>query len=237
VEDKPFGEGAERLAYIFYETDKHGKRVGKQMVAKESNRIDSEERKIKFHEDFCRVQRKARELAQLYNKAIEKAQKLKPVESLTKVPEIFFLNCTVYQFEASDGTICGLLVEQYLKGRFTKYNGNNGFVFKGKSGSTIDLEIGTVHLTDFLQAFSHWVYCESDQSLLICDLQGVLNEEGRHPRFELTDPCICSRKQGKGTHRFGKTDLRSQGFRNFRRTHKCNLVCEGLGLPSFGSKK
>lgn len=233
IEDKPFGEGAERLAYMFYETDHTGKQLGRPMVAKESNRIDSEERKVAFHSHFCRVQRKANELASLFNKAVKKAQKLKPVEAWVRLPQISFLKCHVYEYVASDGTVCGLLVEEYLKGKFTKYNGNNGFVSKRKSGPQIDLDIGTVFLSDFLQAFSHWAYVESDHNLLVCDLQGVLNEEGRHPRFQLTDPCICSRR----SPRYGKTDLGVKGYRNFRRTHDCNAVCRGLGLPSFGSRK
>ena len=28
--------------------------------------------------------------------------------------------------------VCGLLVEDYLMGKFTKYNGNNGYVIKRK---------------------------------------------------------------------------------------------------------
>ena len=64
-------------------------------------------------------------------------------------------------------------------GKFTKFNCNNGYVMKNKKYSetrTIDLEIGEVALTDFVQAFSHWVYHTSDHKMLVCDLQGVLNE-------------------------------------------------------------
>jgi len=153
IEDKPFGEGSERLAYMFFETDSNGKRLGKPMVAKESNRIDSEERKVTFHGDFCRVQHKASELAAVFNKTVKKAQNLRPIEKWMRVPEISFLECHVYEYIAADGMTCGLLVEQYLKGKFTKYNGNNGFVSKRRSGPTIDLHVGTVYLTDFLQAF------------------------------------------------------------------------------------
>jgi len=233
MEDKPFGEGAERLAYMFYEIDRDGRRLGAAMVGKESNAIDSEERKLTFHRDFCRVQRKASELAVLFNKAIKSCHQLKPVESWMQLPQISFLKCHVYEYKASDGGMCGLLVEPYLKDRFTKYNGNNGYVTKRKSGSKIELAIGTVLLTDFLQGFSHWVYSRTNHQLLLCDLHGVLNEEGKHPRFELTDPCICLKKGP----RYGKTDLRQKGIRSFNRTHRCNQVCKGLGLPSFGRKQ
>jgi Alpha-kinase family len=235
MEDKPFGNGAERLAYMFQETDNAGRPLGKQMVAKESISIDCEERKLGFHKHFCRVQRKSSHLAELFNDQVRWRTQLRPVDDSMQAPKLLFVKCFVYSYEAVyDGEECGLLVEPYLKGKFTKYNGNNGFVPPRKSGSKLVLAVGEVYLTDFLQAFSHWTYFHTDQDLLVCDLQGVLNEEGRFPKFELTDPCICSKK---GNTRYGKTDIRYRGFRSFRRTHECNLVCKGLGLPSFGRRR
>jgi hypothetical protein len=121
---------------------------------------------------------------------------------------------------------------EFLKGKFTKYNSNNGFVKNPKGGRRIDIVIGEVYMTDFLQAFSHWVYFSSNQKLLLCDLQGILNEEGRHPHFQLTDPCICS-KPSQGRKRYGRSDMRTRGFRMFLKNHKCNKVCTGLGLSPF----
>ena len=178
VEIQPFAKGAERLAYRFYEIKKDGptrelKRVGKMMVAKESKYIEDEGEKEKFHENFCRVQLKARNLSEEFNKAVHKAPKLKPKEDeVAKPPKITFLKCRVYEYEDDKGEVCGLLVEDYLMGKFTKYNGNNGYVIKRKrDGRTIDLEIGEVYLTDFVQAFSHWVYHKYDHKMLVCDLQ------------------------------------------------------------------
>jgi Alpha-kinase family len=234
MEDKPFGKGAERLAYMFQETDIAGRQLGKLMVAKESASVDSEDRKLEFHKHFCRVQRKSSKLAELFNKDVKQRPKLRPVDDRMKAPHLSFVRCFVYTYKADDGEECGLLVEPYLKGKFTKYNGNKGFLRPKTSGPKVDLAIGEVHLTDFLQAFSHWTYCHTNLELLVCDLQGVLNEEGRFPQFELTDPCICSKH---GNIRYGKTDIRNQGFRSFRRTHECNLVCKGLGLPIFGRRR
>lgn len=238
IEKDPFGKGAERLAFMFHEIDHHLKRVGKAMVAKETLKIDDEERKIQFHEVFCRVQRQANEYAKKFNLAVAKAPQLCPMDSSLKNPGIRFLDCTVYEYKAIDGTVCGVLVEDYLKGKFTKYNSNNGYVKKMTGDErTIELQIGEVFMSDFLQAFSHWVYVQSDHKLLVCDLQGILQEEGRYPQFELTDPCICSK--GKREQKvYGKTNTGARGLRAFKKIHSCNNVCKGLGLPAaFGMRK
>jgi uncharacterized protein YegL len=232
MEVDPFGKGAERLAFMFHEIDKNGRRVGKTMVAKESISVDDEERKMRFHEAFCRVHRRASQLAIEFNKIVKRTPSLRPLDDSLQTPEIGFLKCFVYEYLASDGKVCGLLVEEFLKGKFTKYNSNDGFVKNPKGGRTIDLQIGEVYLTDFLQAFSHWVHFSSNQKFLLCDLQGILNEEGRHPHFQLTDPCICS-KPIQGRKRYGRSDMRTRGSRMFLKNHECNKVCTGLGLSPF----
>jgi hypothetical protein len=127
-------------------------------------------------------------------------------------------------------------VEKYLRGKFTKFNSNNGFVLNNRDsdGASIDLVIGEVLLTDFVQAFSHWVYESTQQTLIVCDLQGILDMEGRRPIFRLTDPAICS--IGKKKQGFGKTDLGMGGIRKFCCRHTCNNVCKALNLPSLGRK-
>jgi hypothetical protein len=89
-----------------------------------------------------------------------------------------------------------------------------------------------VHLNDFLQAFSHWTFVRSSRDMMICDLQGVLKDAGRHPKFELTDACICTRKK----QRTRRTDLGMNGIQSFFRTHQCNQVCHALDLqPEMSS--
>jgi hypothetical protein len=237
MEADPFGKGAERLAYMFHELDQNNKRVGRAMVAKESININTEERKVEFHENFCRVQRKANELAKEFTAAVKKTPSLWPVDSSMKTPVITFLKCFVYDYVAEDGIQCGLLVEHYLKGKWTKYNSNNGLVYKNEGGVTMDLQIGEVLLTDFLQAFSHWTYFSTAQRVLVCDLQGIFDEEGRHARFDLTDPCICTRGRRGPRYKYGRTDIGMRGIRMFRKTHVCNNVCKGLGLPNFGNRR
>ena len=68
---------------------------------------------------------------------------------------------------------------------------------------------GVVLLADFLHAFSYWSYVHTNRKLLVSDLQGILNEGGTHPKFELTDPAICSQRSGR--NRFGRTDGGSWG--------------------------
>ena len=101
-----------------------------------------------------------------------------------------------------------------------------------KTSPIIILKGGEARFTDFLQAFSHWTVVNSDHKLLLCDLQGVLNQEGRVPKFELTDPAFCSVKQKTlSSQSFGGTDYGLKGIRSFFRTHECNIVCKCLGLP------
>ena len=236
VEKDPFGKGAERLAHIFYEIKRHPQagweRVGKAMVAKESRyHIRDEGSKVEFHTSFCKVQLKAQEFAKQFNDAVKKAPSLKPSEDEVSLPPpIVFLKCDIYEYLDTNWEQCGLLVEKYLNGKFTKYNGNNGYVIKDTEvDGTVNLTIGEVKLTDFLQAFSHWVYERSSNKMLVCDLQGILDLEGRRPVFRLTDPVICSK--GKSCTRYGKTDIGMAGIRQFCRHHKCNNVCKGLNLP------
>jgi len=151
----------------------------------------------------------------------------------TAPPKIIFAKCRIYKYNNNRGELVGILVKNFLKGKFIKYNGNNGFVHEKVeiSATTVDLKCGEVRLTDFIQAFSHWTYVESDHKVLLCDLQGVLNQEGRRPKFELTDPAICTNTTiTERSWRYGTTDIGVKGIRSFFRAHKCNLVCKCLGL-------
>jgi hypothetical protein len=100
VECDPFGKGGERLAYVFYEIKpalKAWERVGKAMVAKESRYIEDEETKEAFHTTFCRVQKKASDLAAKFNEAVRKAPLLMPTnDEVSMPPPIAFLKCNIY---------------------------------------------------------------------------------------------------------------------------------------------
>jgi hypothetical protein len=230
----PFGKGAERLAFRFQEINSKHKLVGHMMVAKESKKIQGEGQKIKFHEFFCRSQLEAGRLAGIFNKRVAKTPSLRPVEESAKLPLIIFLACDVYAFKDEHGKKAGVLVENFLKGKWVKYTKNDGSSIVTSGGRTIEIAAGKICAVDFLHAFSHWSYVHTHDKLLVCDLQGVFNEEGWAPRFELTDPAICSRH--KRPYHFGKTDLGRKGMRGFCQKHKCNLVCKSLGLAAFGTR-
>ena len=236
MDNVAFGKGTERLAYRFQEVDCTGKLIGKLLVAKETKGVHDERKKFGFHEHFCRIQITAAVFAEQFNHATRKTPSLKPKDPDDPMPPtIEFTKCSVYEYKNRVGEQAGILVENYLKGRFIKYNSNNGYVNAQeiKNSSTIDLEGGEANLTDFIHAFSHWTYVNSHQRMLLCDLQGVLDQEGRRPIFKLTDPAICTTKtkKGKPLRRYGRTDKHWQGVRLFFKSHRCNIVCKCLGLP------
>lgn len=76
--------------------------------------------------------------------------------------------------------------------------------------------------------------------MIVCDLQGILDMEGRRPVFRLTDPAICSKGKKDGSssvkYRYGKTDLGMRGIRDFCCRHTCNSVCKALNLPTMRAK-
>lgn len=238
VENVPFGKGAERLAYMFHEIDNvsNKKKLGNSMVAKETIHLDDVERRVNFHETFCRAQKKASDLADAFNRTLKITPSLQPTDESLKIPLVTFLRCSVYEYEDQNGENCGMLVEKFLKGKFTKFNSNNGYVKETDHKPSLDLQVGQVHVSDFLQAFSHWVYHHTDNQILLCDLQGVYDEEGYYPKFLLTDPCICSRVEVSRKRCYGASDVGSKGFRSFHASHKCNNICRGLGLERFGMK-
>ena len=78
---------------------------------------------------------------------------------------------------------------------------------------------------DIPQAFSHFTYRYTKRQLLVCDLQGVLNDNP--PHYDLTDPVIHfrSKRGGKRRSLFGRTDRGRKGINDFFRTHKCSPLC------------
>lgn len=240
MEDNPFGIGAERLAYRFYEaTIENGqwKRVGKFRVAKESRKIqkDDEGSKEKFHFHFCKVQCAANDFANDFNKVVKKTKSLQPAEKgESKPPPIQFLTCSVYEY-VQGRYKCGYLVENFLKGRYIKFSNNDGSEKRRfDKFPTLSLQVGEVAITDFLHAFSHWVFYSTGEKMIVCDLQGILDMEGMIPLFRLTDPAINTKSR---KHQFGRTDIGWNGIKNFCRRHQCNKVCRGLGLPPIISKR
>ena len=89
---------------------------------------------------------------------------------------------------------------------------------------------GKVELLDFPQAFSHFSYIHTERKMLVCDLQGVLDESVWPPMYELTDPVIHYASSGGRTKVYGRTDRGKKGIADFFSSHKCNVLCRVLGL-------
>lgn len=105
------------------------------------------------------------------------------------------------------------LWEPLLSGKLEKFSNNFGVV---RSSS---------RYTDILQAFSHFTWVKSGKSMVVCDLEGVVQGN----RLLLTDPAIHSRGlAGK----LGQTDAGFKGIQRFFSTHLCQETCTRMGLQS-----
>jgi len=102
-------------------------------------------------------------------------------------------------------------LEPFIEGKYKKWSNNAG-TYENDGTTTGEL----------LQAFSHWTYVTSHGHFLVCDLQGVENSTGIY----LTDPAIHSRDSLK----FGETNLSKFGMGLFFETHKCESICNKLGI-------
>jgi hypothetical protein len=139
----PFGEGAERFAYRFYELAADRKTiVGKPLVAKESRLIlDEEEReggdevaRKKFVKMFCETQQLALRLARKFNQKLQTTLRVDPA-----TPTIVFKDCSIYQLDDVNLGKLSVLVEERLdETRWKKWNMNNGYV----EGMSIAPEFG-----------------------------------------------------------------------------------------------
>jgi Alpha-kinase family/von Willebrand factor type A domain len=114
----------------------------------------------------------------------------------------------------SDSTCISL--EPFLPGTFVKYNNNTTYVNE---------EIPNDPSNKAAQAFSHFTFERSRGRFLVCDLQGV----GKL----MTDPVIHTLDPGRFI--LSTTNLGEDGFKFFFTSHKCNDVCDQLGLKSNAS--
>ena len=99
-------------------------------------------------------------------------------------------------------------VEEFIHGMYDKFNSNTGWI-----------NLSTK--TEITEAFSHFSYHYSSGEILVCDLQGVEQDN----RFYLTDPAVHA-KEGPGY--YGPTDLGIAGFHMFFENHICNMLCHGM---------
>ncbi|GKZ00218.1 hypothetical protein MPSEU_000974700 [Mayamaea pseudoterrestris] len=127
----PFGEGAERFAYRFYELAADGTTIlGKPLVAKESRLIledagrNEEWSRKNFVRTFCRTQQLARRLADRFNDKLDLTHRVDE-----RTPRIAFLDCSVYRLDDKTMGMQSVLVEDRLdESKWHKWNANNGYV-------------------------------------------------------------------------------------------------------------
>ena len=63
-------------------------------------------------------------------------------------------------------------------------------------------------------------------------LQGVLDETVQPPMFELTDPVIHNVSKKGRRNVYGRTDKGREGVDCFFETHRCNGICQRLGIAN-----
>jgi hypothetical protein len=123
------------------------------------------------------------------------------------IAEVTFIPVDIAQM--NDRTL--YVVQPFISGKFEKYNTNNGIVCTALADS------------DAMQAFSHFTYVCSGESLLICDLQGVKTGQS----FNLSDPAIHNKSRPRF---YGNTDNGFLGIKRFFNSHVCNSICCQMNL-------
>jgi hypothetical protein len=237
--------------YSEYKTDHY--------VAKESKVLNQDKiiDKLKFHIPMLQIQRKATELAKLFNNLLKNS-------SIAHLyPSISFISSTVLRikddsFHPNQNNYRYFSVERFLDGIFKKYNSNNGYLLKTSNNDNCN---------SVAQAFSHWTYqytntindnsptsshIKTENSFL----QNIYNNNTGNTKLKtendgsinissqgclvcdiqgvegyicrFTDPSICS-TVGKV---YGETDLGLKGIKAFFNSHNCNEICKVLKLNS-----
>lgn len=102
---------------------------------------------------------------------------------------------------------CFYHIERFMEGEYRKYNSNTGFVDE--------------QLRNTPQAFSHFTFERSGHRLLVVDIQGVGDL--------YTDPQIHT-ADGVG---YSDGNLGPRGMALFFHSHRCNPLCDYLGLTAF----
>ncbi|KAL7462090.1 hypothetical protein ACHAXS_002491, partial [Conticribra weissflogii] len=222
VRDFIFGEGRERAVRRVREVNRRGNFVGPPLVGKET--LFKEDLSLDdaraFHKNFCKTQQLASRFARSFNKIL---CSLPGVDDM-RIPSIEFLDCWVMMYEENNERK-GLLVEKMLDHtKYKKWNSNAGYVRNECSDSEFNAYFSCKEhdfrftIQDIPQAFSHYTYLASRRKFLVCDLQGVLDQNSHHPKFELTDPAIHYKSKTKRTD-FGRTDRGEDGIQDFLRNH------------------
>ena len=195
IDDIPFNEGAERYAYYLYD-----KEVKLNYVAK-LNKIF-----IKSKDNLEEYSKELESITICHHISNEFDERIVNIVPKDKTNVLLkYIHCYIY--EVSSPIHKYYYVENYIPGKYIKYNNNAGWISTNIADQTL-----------VAQAFSHFSYQFTQGYLIIVDLQGVGGF--------LTDPQIHCLDQKK----FGKGNLGYIGFVKFFLTHNCNKYCKALGL-------
>ena len=230
-------------------------RSGLRLVAKEAKVMENLEKGRRFHETFSRIQHHAGQLAKQFNLSLPDTAPT--MWNVSFIPTFIYCCKDEHgngngHYKNDE---CWVLCEPELDGKFIKWNNNAGAVkasgadrksaetHQNKCFQSVGLgmalieesdeededeeAIGPIEVDDVPQAFSHFTYEHSKGKNLVCDLQGVWNQDDG---FVLTDPVVhCVSRTGR-KHKNGATDKGLQGVERFFETHKCNALCKRMGL-------
>ena len=195
IDDIPFSEGAERYAYFLYD-----KEVNLKYVAKRRKKYYMSENNLQGYSKDLESITICHHIANEFNERIVNIIPNDKTDILLK-----YIHCYIYEITSPSPKY--YYVENYIPGKYIKYNNNAGWIKTSIADQTL-----------VAQAFSHFSYQYTQGYLMIVDLQGVGGF--------LTDPQIhCLDEDRFGIGNFGYI-----GFVNFFLTHKCNIYCKKLGL-------
>mmetsp|Transcript_6504 Transcript_6504/g.13578 ORF Transcript_6504/g.13578 Transcript_6504/m.13578 type:complete len:354 (-) Transcript_6504:1128-2189(-) len=206
----PFAQGGLRNVYRMTEETVDGTRY---FVGKESRHVVPYNQRLKFHCETSSCQATSATYAKEFNKALIEAKRSFPNAVLQQLTDVTVLVAEVYRLKdvSFSGGYRYLAVESEMKGTYEKYNSNNGYVIKSNSPEAL-----------VAQSFSHFSYEHSGQNEMVVDIQGS--------GFTYTDPQLHSKEK-----LYGRADRGTSGFDDFFKTHRCNCICEALGLQKRSS--
>ena len=195
VDELPFSEGAMRYAFYMYDIT-----LNQALIGKLPKKIKNDQNNLDFFSKDIESVIICQHLVNSFNERI--------VEFLPSSDLILnFVHTFVYNIKIGGRTKLLYWTENLIKGKYEKYNNNDGWVKNGGN------ESGKV-----AQAFSHFSWQITKGYMMIVDLQGVGGI--------LTDPQIHCLDKSK----FGQGNLGYFGIIKFFLSHRCNKYCNDLGL-------
>lgn len=230
IHPQPFAQGGVRNCYRMWKWNAAESEF-EDIVGKESRfEVNATDHLGKeFHRTAMQSANKAREYTTSFNRSLLRAviegdwdgsQDARDLVRAKNALQLEVISCSLYKIKDSTAHKQRryMLVEPFLRGTYVKYNGNNGYVSPRPPASK-KCQRGW---WDIAQAFSHYTYVMSGETLVACDLQGV---DGR-----LTDIAISSTAKA-----YGSSDMGAAGIQNFKNKHVCNGVCHALDLEPCSS--